>query len=144
MKAIPTIAFSVLLPPLILAGCAADDSTYDRTAMRNASETAHQASVSCVTKWAVKEIQTYSQLAACNLTAERKYYTAIKLQKMDKFEAYAAGYQMLAEARDAHRISDQQAGRRAGNMRRDFLAACSCTPMRGDFGFPDSPRSLGP
>ncbi len=130
----------------VLSACAADQPGYDKTAMPDAAMSMRQASAGCVTKWAVKEIASYSELAACNLAAERKFFTAIKMQKMDKFEAYAAGYQSLAADRDAHRISDQQANRRAGNMRRDFLAACHCTRdrMPGGEMFIDSPRSLGP
>ena len=137
----PTL--TAALSALMLAGCA---DGYDKTAMPDASVTARQASLNCVVKWGVKEIKTYSELAACSLAAERKFFTAIKLQKMDRFEAYAANYQVLAADRDAHRISDQQADRRAGKMLGDFLAACRCKKerMQGAFGFPDSPRSLGP
>ena len=140
MNRILTITFSAAMLPLMLTGCA---DGYDKTAMPDASVTARQASLSCVVKWGVEEIKTYSELAACSMAAERKFFTAIKLQKMDKFESYAASYQTLAAARDAHRISDQQADRRAGKMLGDFLAACRCKkePM---LGFPDSPRSLGP
>jgi hypothetical protein len=123
MNRILTIGFSAAM----LAGCA---PVYDRTAMPDASMTARQASVSCVTEWAVKEIKTYSELAACNLAAERRYFTAIKLQKMDRFEDYAVRYQALAAMRDTGRISDQQADRRADKMRRDFLAACRCKKER--------------
>ena len=134
---------TITLSAAMLAGCA---DGYDKAAMPDASMTVRQASLNCVTKWAVKEIKTYSELAACNLAAERRYFTAIKLQKMDRFEAYAANYQVLAADRDAHRISDQQADRRADRMLGDFLAACRCKKerMQGAFGFPDSPRSLGP
>ena len=143
MNRILTTTFSAAMLPLMLAGCA---DGYDKTAMPDASATARQASSSCVAKWREKEIKTYSELAACNMAAERKFFTAIKLQKMDRFEAYAAGYQTLAADRDAHRISDQQADRRAAKMLSDFFAACGCRkdPMLGAVGFPESPRSLGP
>ena len=136
---------SAVLLPLLLAGCAAGDA-YDKAAVPDASMSMHQASVNCLTKWAVKEITSYSGLVACNLAAERKFFTAINLRKMERFDAYAAGYQTLAADRDANRISDSQAGRRAANMRRDFLAACRCIRDRrpGEIGFIDSPRALGP
>lgn len=146
MSRILITAVSAVLLPFLLTGCAANDS-YDKTVLPDASASMRQASVNCVTKWAVKEFTTYSELAACNLAAERKFFTAVKMQKMDKFEAYAAGYQALAADRDAHRISDSEAGRRAANMRRDFLAACHCTRDRmpgGEMSITSSPGYLGP
>ena len=134
---------TITLSAAMLTGCA---DGYDKTAMPDASATARQASSSCVAKWREKEIKTYSELAACNLAAERRYFTAIKLQKMDRFEDYAVRYQTLAADRDAHRISDQQADRRADRMLGDFLAACRCKKERmpGADGLADSPRSFGP
>ena len=131
------------LSALILTGCA---DGYDKAAMPDASVTAREASLSCVVKWAVKEIETYSELAACSLAAERKFFTAIRLQKMDRFEAYAANYRTLAADRDAHRISDQQADRRADKMLKDFLAACRCKKerMRGADGLTGSSGKIGP
>jgi len=131
------------LSALILTACAAG---YDKTALPGASVAVHQAYEDCSARWAAKTIKTYAEMASCSLAAERGFFTAIKLQKMDRFEAYAASYQTLAADRDAHRISDQQADRRAGKMLGDFLAACRCKKerMQGAFGFPDSPRSLGP
>ena len=143
MNRILTIIFSALMLPLTLTACA---DGYDKTAMPDASVTERQASVNCVTKWAVKEITTYSELAACNLAAERRYFTAIKLQKMDRFEDYAVRYQTLAAMRDTGRISDSEADRRAGKMLRDFLAACHCKKehMPGANGLTETRRSLGP
>ena len=120
MRAILTIPLS----GLILTGCAAG---YDKTAMPDASVTVRQASLGCEVRWAVKEVKTYSEMAACSLAAERRFFTAIKLKKMDKFEAYAASYRTLAADRDAHRISDRQANRRADRILFDFYAGCHCT-----------------
>lgn len=142
MSRILIIVFSAAM----LTGCASD-STYDKTAMPDASMMVRQASLNCLAKWDAEEFKTYAELAACNLTAERKFFTAIKLEKMDRFELYAARYQTLAADRDAHRISDQQAGRRANTMLRDFLAECRCKKERmpgGEMFIASSPGYLGP
>ena len=115
---------TVTLSTLVLTACAAG---YDRTALPDASVSVRQASLGCEVKWAVQEIKTYSEMAACSLAAERRFFTAIKLRKMNKFEAYAASYQTLAAARDAGRVPDRQANRRAEIIRRDFYAECRCT-----------------
>ena len=119
MKAIVTGAISALM----LTACA---DGYDKTAMPGASEAVRYASLSCETKWAVKEITSYSEMAACSLAAERKFFTAIKLKKMDKFEAYAARYQRLAAMRDTGRIVDSQASFQANKILRDFYTECGC------------------
>src|SRR5690349_7688812 len=90
---------TVSLSALMLAGCTAG---YDKTALPDASVSVRQASLGCEVKWAVEEIRTYSEMAECGLAAERKFFTAIKLKKMNKFEAYAADFRTLAADRDAH------------------------------------------
>ena len=121
MKVVLTVAFSALM----LAGCA---SSYDKAAVPDASAAVHQASEGCTARVAAKEIKTYSEMASCSLAAERAFFANIKLKKMDSFEAYAAGYQTLAADRDAHRISERQANRRAGKLLREFYADCNCSP----------------
>ncbi|MEO8302342.1 MAG: hypothetical protein ABI608_11135 [Rhizomicrobium sp.] len=120
MRAILTITFSALM----LAGCAA---SYDKTAMPDASVAVHQASLSCEARLAAKDIKTYSEMASCNLAAERTFFMDIKLKNMEKFEAYAANYGTLAADRDANRISDSQAEQKANQMLRQFYAECRCT-----------------
>lgn len=123
MKAILTIALSVLM----LTGCA---TGYDKSAMTKAAASLQQEAGGCKTKWAAKEITTYSEWQACQLTADRGFARTIALTKMDAFEVYAADMQTLAADLDAHRVTDRQARSRAREIQWKFLADCGCDPRR--------------
>jgi hypothetical protein len=125
---------TITLSALMLAGC---QDGYDQSALPNAIAAEHQAREGCRTRLAVKDIKTYSEMAACGLAAERAFYTAIKLERMDRFEAYAASYQTLSANRDAKRVSDGQASRTANNLLGAFYRGCKC--RKPEFG----PLNLG-
>ena len=120
---------AIALSALMLAGC---QDGYDNSAMPNVTAAVRQAREDCRARLAAKAIKTYSEMAACGLAAERTFYTAIKLERMDRFEAYAASYQTLAAARDANSIPDRQASLRANKILREFYAGCRC--RKPDFG----------
>ena len=122
MRRILTITISALM----LAGCA---DTYNKSAMPKAAASLQQEAVGCKTKWAAKEFKTYSEWQACQLTAERGFYRAIALTKMDAFEVYAADMQALTADWDAHRVTDRQARSRAKEILWKFLAGCGCKPQ---------------
>jgi hypothetical protein len=129
-----TRILTITLSALVLAGC---QDGYDKSAMPNATAAQHQALEGCKARQAAKDIKTYSEMATCGLAAERAFYVAIKLERMDRFEAYAANYQTLAAARDANSIPDRQASLRANKILREFYAGCRC--KKPDFG----PLNLG-
>jgi hypothetical protein len=132
MRRILTITISALM----LAGCA---DTYNKSAMPKAAASLQQEAVGCKTKWAAKEFKTYSEWQACQLTAERGFYRAIALTKMDAFEVYAADMQALAADGDAHRVTDRQVMSRAKEIQWRFLADCGCKPDRARFsGYADN------
>jgi hypothetical protein len=107
----------------MLTGCA---NGYDKAAVPGASVAVVRAYDGCQTRYAAHDIKTYSDMAACGLAARRDFYTAIKLERMDRFEAYAVSYQALAADRDAKRISDKQASLKADQMLSEFYAGCRC------------------
>jgi hypothetical protein len=111
------------LSALMLAGCA---DGYDKAAVPDASVALVKAYDGCQTRFAAHDIKTYSEMAICGLAARRAYFTAVKLQNMDRFEAYAANYQTLAADRDANRVSDSQAQRRANKILSEFYTGCRC------------------
>ena len=118
---------TITICALLLAACA---DTYNRSAMTNAATSLQQEAGGCKTKWAAKEITTYSQWQACQLTADRGFAKTIALTKMDAFEVYAADMQALAADLDAHRVTDRQARSRAREIQWKFLADCGCDPRR--------------
>ncbi len=121
MKAILTITLSALM----LAGCA---DTYNKSAMPRAAAGLQQETAGCKARWTAKELNSYSQWQACQLTAERSFARTIALTKMDAFEAYAADMQALAADRDAKRVTDRQVRSRAEEIQWKFLAECGCKP----------------
>lgn len=123
------LLLAITVTALMLAGC---QDGYDKSAMSNATVAVHQARQDCRARLAAKDIKTYSEMAACGLAAERAFYTAIKLERMDRFEAYAASYQTLAADRDAKRMTDRQASRRADSILSAFYAGCRC--RKPEFG----------
>jgi len=124
MSRILTITISALL----LAGCAGTADTYNRSAMSKAASGLQRETVGCKARWTAKELKTYSEWQACQLTAERGFARAIALTKMDAFEVYAADMQALAVERDAHRVTDRQVRSRANDIYWRFLADCGCRP----------------
>ena len=126
MNRILTITISALL----LAGCAGTADTYNRSAMPKAVASLQQEAGGCKTKWAAKEITTYSEWQACQLTADRVFARTIASTKMDAFEVYAADMQALAADMDAHRVNDRQARSRAREIQWKFLADCGCDPRK--------------
>jgi hypothetical protein len=123
MSRILTITMSALM----LAGCAV---TYDKSAMPKAATSLQQEAVGCTNRWAAKEFKSYSEWQACQLSADRGFVRTIALTKMNAFEVYAAEMQALAADWDAHRVTDRQAGSRAKDIQRKFLADCGCKPGR--------------
>src|SRR5580765_8364421 len=103
----------VTVSALMLASCAA---TYDRSAMPKAASGLQQEAVGCKAKWSAKELKTYSEWQACQLTAERSFVRTIKLTRMDAFEVYAADMQALAAERDANRLTDREVRSRANDI----------------------------
>ena len=126
MSRILTITISALL----LAACAGTADTYNRSAMSKAASGLQRETVGCKARWTAKELKTYSEWQACQLTAERGFARAIALTKMDAFEVYAADMQALAVDRDAHRVTDRQVRSRANDIYWRFLADCGCKPER--------------
>ena len=118
---------TITICALLLAGCA---DTYKKSAMTNAATSLQQEAGGCKTKWAAKEITTYSEWQACQLTADRGFVRTIALTKMDAFEVYAADMQTLAADWDAHRVTDRQARSRAKDIQWKFFADCGCKPGR--------------
>ena len=116
---------TITISSLMLAGCA---DTYSRTAMPKAAVALQQATVGCKARWTAKELRTYSEWQACQLTAERGFAKTIALTKMDAFEVYAADMQALAVDRDANRVTDRQVRSRANDIQWRFLADCGCKP----------------
>ena len=115
----------MIISALMLAGCA---DTYNRSAMPKAASGLQQETVGCKARWTAKELKTYSEWQACQLTAERSFARAIALTKMDAFEVYAAGMQALAADRDANRVTDRQVRSRSEEIQWKFLADCGCKP----------------
>ena len=124
------LLLTITLSALMLTGCA---TYYDKSAVPDASAALKQASGDCEAR-AAHDITTNSQMAACNLAAERAYYTTVKLKAMYKFDDYAVSYQKLAALQDANRISDEKAGQKAGQFLRRFYSLCNCGPAQGKFG----------
>ena len=120
----------ITLSALMLAGCA---TAYDKSAMRGAAAAAHQATDRCKASRAANEIKTDSEFEACELAAARAYFTAIKMKKMDSFEAYAIRMQALAADRDAKRVTERQARSRGGEIVYQFYADCGCKPQRASY-----------
>jgi hypothetical protein len=121
MKPLLTIALSALM----LAGCA---DGYNKSVMPKAAAGLQQETVGCKARWTAKELKTYSDWQACQLTAERGFARTINLTKMDAFEVYAADMQALAVDRDAKRITDRQVRSRAQEILWKFLVDCGCKP----------------
>ena len=115
----------ITLSALILAGCA---TGYDKSAMRGAAADAHQAIDRCKASRAANEIKTQAEFEACELVVARAFFTAIKMKKMDGFEAFAIRMQALAADRDAKRVTDRQARSRGGEIVYHFYADCECKP----------------
>ena len=122
------------IPALMLAGCAT--GTYNKSAMPKAASGLQLETVVCKDRWTTKELKTYSEWQACQLTAERSFARAIALTKMDAFEVYAADMQALAADRDAKRVTDRQVRSRATDIYTRFLADCGCKPQRQPVGTP--------
>jgi len=121
MRFILTLA----IPTLLLAGCAKD---FDQAAVPSATVSMQIASERCQARHAAHALKTYSALEACKLEAEHTFATAIKLKRMDTFEAYASRMQALAADEDANRITNNQAESRADAIRSEFMADCGCKP----------------
>ena len=116
---------TVILSALMLAGCA---DTYNKSVMPGAAAGLQQETVGCKTRWTAKELKTYSEWQACQLTAERAFATNISLTKMDAFDVYAADMRALAADRDANRVTDRQVRSRAEEIQWKFLVDCGCKP----------------
>src|SRR5689334_8167198 len=83
-------------------------------------------------------------MAACNLAADRAYYTAVKLKAMYKFEDYATSYQKVASDWDTGRITDRQASLRADRSLGRFYSLCNCNPAQDKFGRVPGPETYQP
>ena len=127
---------TITLSALMLAGCA---TGYDKSAMRGAAADAHQATDRCKASRAANEIKTEAEFEACELAAARAFFTAIKMKKMDSFEAYAIRMQALAADRDAKRVTDRQARSRGGEIVYQFFADCECKPNHAILPWDGSP-----
>ena len=127
MSRILTVTFATLM----LAGCA---DTYNKAAVPKAAAGLRQETIACKTRWTEKQIKTYSEWQACQLTAERDFARTINLTTMDAFEVYAADMQALAADRDAHRVTDRQIR---------FFADCGCKPGRHPATWTDSGPGMG-
>lgn len=125
------LLLTIALAAPLLAGCS---TYYDKSAVPDASATWEQAAQDCKARAAAHDIKTHSEMAACSLAADRAYYTTVKLKAMYKFEDYAANYQKLAALQDANRISDEQAGFKAGQYLRRFYSLCNCGLAQSKFG----------
>jgi hypothetical protein len=106
---------------LSLAGCARD---YDQSALPAASFEMRIAMDRCTA--AVNARKNYSEFAACQVAAERTFAEAIRLQKMDVFEAYAARMLALGAERDAKHLTAEETKTRVAAIRQNYLAACDC------------------
>jgi hypothetical protein len=138
MSRILTIAVAAL----ILVGCANADS-YDKAAVPDARAAARHVFDGCKARLAAHDIKSNSEMASCSLTAERGYFTSVKLKNMSSFDAYATNYLTLAADLDANRISKKRASRRASEMLRQFYVACDCGD-NGGFGPIEAPGSYNP
>jgi len=116
---------TITLAALMLTGCA---DSYNKSAMPNAAAELKQETVGCKTRWTAKELKSYSDWQACQLTAERGFARTINLKRMDAFEAYATDMQALAADRDAKRVTDRQVRSRAQEILWKFLVDCGCKP----------------
>ena len=132
MRLLLTITlFTPLLAAPLLAGCS---TYYDKSAVPEASAAWEQAAQDCKARAAAHDFKTHSDMAACNLAADRAYYTTVKLKAMYKFEDYAANYQKLAVLQDANRISDEQASFKARQYLHRFYSLCNCGSAQSKFG----------
>lgn len=136
MSRILTVTFATLM----LAGCA---DTYDKAAVPKVAAGLRQETVACKTRWTEKQIKTYSEWQACQLTAERDFARTINLTTMDTFEVYAADIEALAADRDAHRVTDRQIRSRAQEIQWKFFADCGCEPGRHPATWTDSGPGMG-
>jgi len=116
---------TITLFALMLAGCA---DTYNKSVMPKAAAGLQQQTAGCKARWTAKELRSYSEWQACQLTAERAFAATISLTRMDAFEAYAADMQALAADRDANRVTEGQVRSRAQEIQWRFLVACGCKP----------------
>ena len=126
---------TVTIFALMLAGCASGPG-YDKSAVPDATAAMRQATAMC------EKEQTASKFTACEVAAQRDFAVAIRLPKMDAFDAYAAQMMALAADWEAGRVSRKHLAARAASIRSDYWMACNCDPRsRRTYGNPDFIRS---
>jgi len=120
---------TVTMSALVLAGCASEQLSYDKSALPEATAVAREAAAMCEKEQNPAKFSA-SKFMACRLAAERNFVMAIHVQKMDAFDSYADKMQALAADYDAGHISLKRMDSRAASIRDDYRRACDCLKDR--------------
>lgn len=88
-----------------LGGCA---HIYDQEAFAGANAQQQLALAQCQAHVVDKTFTSVGQYVDCELAAERAMAVAVKLQRMDVFEAYAARMRLTAQQADSRQITPDQ------------------------------------
>ena len=75
----------------------------------------------CTAQRKAEALKNNVEFTDCYLTAQHSYAVAIKLKKMDLFDAYAARLRMLAAQRDAGSITLEEIKTRAAGVEQDYF-----------------------
>jgi hypothetical protein len=127
---------TVTLSALMLAGCATEQPSYDKSAVPDATAAMREATAICEKEQTLSKFSA-AKFMACRVAAERNFAMAIHLPKMDAFDAYATQMISLAADYDAGRIYLKRMHARAAYIRNHYLYACDCglgARDRGSFG----------
>ena len=109
-------ALSAVCVPL--AACA---GVYDASAVPSAQAAMQYAKDQCVARLNSGEYKTTLESVNCALEADRAFAVAVKLKKMDLYNAYAGRMRMVAMDRDAGRITREEAQMRGGAVWKDYI-----------------------
>ena len=103
------LGISILAVTLLLGGCA---GVYDPSELAAAQQEKALGYDQCNAALAQRRFLTSAGYFECVLAAEEQYARAIKLQRMDIFNIYAARVRLIAVDADAGRISaaEEQSG----------------------------------